>query len=119
MKKTMYSSMGKEKCSSCVNYHYQWWMISHQKQLSKRTGCASVMTYNKTEDYYEIFSHYGSGYDTSNFKVLRTLFPKKKVSSIGKLIELVNREEEHLICDKCIKRFIDRKYITLLNSWFE
>ena len=119
MKKTVYSSAGKLKCSSCGNYHYQWWMISHHKKLSKRTGCASVMTYNKTEGYYEIISHYGSGYDTSSFKVVRTLFSKKKLSSIDKLIELVNRGEEHVICDKCVKRFIERNYITLLNSWFD
>ena len=118
MKRVQYSSADKLKCASCGNYHYQWWMVSHQKKLSKRTGCASVMIYNKEHNYYEIFSHYGSGYDTANFKVLRTLFSKKKLFSIDKLTQQVNSKKEPIICDKCIKRFIDRKYIIMINSWF-
>ena len=119
MIKVQYSDSGKLKCASCGNYHYQWWMISHQKKTSKKMGCASVMTYNQSEQYYEIFSHYGSGYDTANFKVVRTLFPKHKLSSISKLIQQVVDGNEPIICDKCIDRFKDRGYIVMLNSWFD
>lgn len=86
MKKTIYSSDGKLKCSSCGNYHYQWWMISHKKKLSQRKGCSSMMMYNATNECYEIHSYYGSEFDTSIFKVVRTLFPTKKVFSINNLL---------------------------------
>lgn len=118
MKKTVYSSLGKLKCVSCGNYHYEWWMISHQKKLSKKTGCASIMRYNSTENHYEIISYYGSGYDTNSFKVLRTLFPKTKVYAIDKLIQQVNKGIEPIICDKCVKRFLDREYIIFIHSYF-
>ena len=91
MIKVQYSDSGKLKCASCGNYHYQWWMISHQKKTSKKIGCASVMTY----------------------------IPKHKLSSISKLIQQVVDGNEPIICDKCIDRFKDRGYIVMLNSWFD
>lgn len=120
MKKIQYySSAGKLKCCGCGNWHYQWWMISHQKRDSKKTGCASIMTHNKPDNDYEIISHYGSGYDTSRFKVMRTLFSKDKLSSMTKLISQVLVGIEPLICDKCIKRFIHRKYIVRVKFSYE
>ena len=117
MKKKVYSNVGKLKCISCGNYHYEWWMISHQKKLSKKTGCASFVVKNKKTNHYEILSDYGSGYDTSTFQIVDRLFPKKN-HAISRLIESANKNQQTLVCDKCIERFIRRKYVFLTKSWF-
>lgn len=115
MKKKVYSNVGKLRCSCCGNYHYQWWMISHQKKLSKKVGCASVMF--KKNTHYEILCDYGSAYDTNTYQVVDRLFAKKN-HAIKRLIESVDSGKTTDICDKCLKVFIAKKYIVLTKSWF-
>ena len=117
MKKKVYSNVGKLKCISCGNYHYQWWMISHQKKQSKKIGCASFAIQSKTHNHYEILCDYGSGYDTSTFKIVDRLFPKK-THSIYRIMKSVNYGFNTPVCDKCIERFIRKKYVFLTKSWF-
>lgn len=117
MKKKEHFHVGKLKCNGCGNYHYQWWMISHQKRLSRKIGCASYTLYKEGEKHYEIICDYGSGYDTSSFKVTDRIFSEKSIS-ILRLIQLAGKKHKALVCDKCIERFIRRGYISLIKSEF-
>ena len=117
MKKKEHFNVGKIKCSGCGNYHYQWLMISHQKKLSRKIGCASYTLYKESEKHYEIVCDYGSGYDASSFKVIDRIFSEKNIS-ILRLMQLARKKHTALVCDKCIGRFIRRGYISLIKSDF-
>lgn len=117
MKKVVYVSKGKIKCSSCGNYYYRWWMLSHQKKMEKKTGCSSFIKHSENNKGFDIFSAYGSGYDSSIFKVVDNYFYKKR-SSIKRLIKNYELDSNICICDKCIQRFIKRKDIILVHSDF-
>jgi hypothetical protein len=111
-KRNFYSSSGKIKCSSCGNYHYQWWMISHQKKMSQQFGCASYMIYDNKTQHYQIISSYGSGYDMLTFNVIDIAkVPGRHLNAIERLIRMTENTVSHVICDKCIDRFIRKKQI--------
>lgn len=111
------SNAGKYKCSSCGNYHYQWWMISHKQKVSQKIGCASYMIYNISENSYQINCSYGSGYDGLRFKIMNnSLLLNKHKSALSRLIKQVQLKKEPIICDKCLQRFIKKKQIIDLDS---
>jgi hypothetical protein len=64
---------GRIKCNSCGNYHYDWWIIS------QKYGCASHITYNSEQNYYQINSYYGSGYDNDIFKIVNPIVLQQKL----------------------------------------
>lgn len=105
MRNKHYQSTGGIKCDSCGNYHYQWWMIL------QTIGCASYMQLDFTG--YQIVSTYGSAYDTLVFKVVKNrIFFSKHISAIDRLMNKIENGNKPIICDKCMERFIKRKYIT-------
>lgn len=104
MQNKHYQSTGDIKCDSCGNYHYQWWMIL------QTVGCASYMRLDSTG--YHIVSTYGSAYDTLVFKVVKDRIPfSKHISAIDRLMNKIAKGSKPIICDKCMDRFIKRKYI--------
>jgi hypothetical protein len=115
-KRNFYSSSGKIKCSSCGNYHYQWWMISHKSKLSEKIGCASYMQYDSQTQAYQIISSYGSGYDNLSFEVIGVIeVPGRHLNAIERLILLTQHSVSPVICDKCIARFINKKQINQIE----
>ena len=105
----MRSDKGKIKCDSCGNYHYQWWMISHRKNISQKIGCASGMIYKDCG--YQILCGYGSGYDTISFNVISRISARKRPLAIDRLIAKAITGKTPVICDKCMERFIRKKYL--------
>jgi hypothetical protein len=105
----MRSDKGKLKCDSCGNYHWQWWMISHRKKTSQKIGCASDMIYR--DGGYQIRCGYGSGYDTTTFSVVSRIAVNRHPLAIDRLITQVQEGKNPIICDKCIERFIRKKFL--------
>lgn len=111
-KKIVYQNVGKNKCNSCGNDHVQWWMISHKRQTKDKIGCASYMNYDIHNKYYAINCSYGSEYDNLTFKVVeRLVILSKHLHAIDRLIKVSQLGANSVICDKCIQRFIRRRYI--------
>lgn len=116
-KRNPYPDSGKIECSSCGNHHYQWWMISHKDKLSEKIGCASYMQYDSKTQGYQIISSYGSGYDTLSFNVVDIAkVPGRHLSAIERLIRLTQQGVSHVICDKCVERFIRKMQIEEIEA---
>lgn len=101
------------KCTCCGHCHYQWWMIT------QGIGCASYIHFNQEKQIYQVYSCYGSVYDTSLFNVVdNRIIYTKYIKAIEQQNTLTNPKDKQeyrknlLICDKCIEGYIAKEYIT-------